>query len=458
MILFALMAVDDIHDKNIPLLGLPYIVKQALGNTVGNIFLIDSAIAITVCCLAVHTSCIRMMFAMARDDRLPFGPQVARVSGRGKVPIVPAHRRRLPRDRAARDQHRQPERVPGPDVGGDHHVLPRVPVRDRAAAPAPACAGRGRRPSTGPTSRSGAGACSSTCSPSSTARSWPSTSPGRARTSTTRSAPHHWYFQWAAYLFIGGVMLIGAIYYFAVYNRTPIEVLAEHSAQSRTCRRRRSPTWRHDRRRGVRLRHRRRRDRRLRGRRAAVRGPRRVGLPARGRPVGRRRRRDPAPRGLDVPPGLRLRLGLPGRAAGEGQQLPAPRPREGARRLLVAQLVHRLLDAARGPRRVGGDGLRGLERRRVLAAHQAPGDQRRARRPPRAQRPGQHPHRPAGRPVRRRRPRGGRPGRPADVAVQRGPHGDQRRRLVPDQLGRPTTRGCRPRTPTCTRSSAAGRT
>ena len=120
----------------------------------------------------------------------------------------------------------------------------------------------------------------------------------------------------------------------------------------------RSPKWRHDRRGGVRLRHRRRRDRRLRGRGAAVGGPQRVGLPARGRPVGRRRRRDPAPRGLDVPPGLGLRLGLPGRAPGEGQQLPAPRPREGARRLLVAQLVHRLLDAARGPRRVGGDGLR----------------------------------------------------------------------------------------------------
>ena len=49
--------------------------------------------------------------------------------------------------------------------------------------------------------------------------------------------------------------------------------------------------------------------------------------------------------------------------------------------------------------------------------------------------PVQHPHGPAGRPVRRRRPRGGRPGRPADVALQRGPHGDQRRRLVPDQLG-----------------------
>ena len=42
---------------------------------------------------------------------------------------------------------------------------------------------------------------------------------------------HHWYFQWAAYLFIGAVMGLGAIYYFAVYNRKPIEVLSEHSAQ-----------------------------------------------------------------------------------------------------------------------------------------------------------------------------------------------------------------------------------
>ena len=137
MILFALMAVDDIHDKNIPLLGLPYIVKQALGSTIGNVFLIDSAIAITVCCLAVHTSCIRMMFAMARDDRLPVRPAGGARLGPRQGADRPGPRRRLPRDRAAGDQHRQPERVPGPDVGGDHHVLPRLPVRDRAAAPAP---------------------------------------------------------------------------------------------------------------------------------------------------------------------------------------------------------------------------------------------------------------------------------------------------------------------------------
>src|ERR1700728_3346004 len=90
LILFALMSVKNIHDKNIGLLGLPYIVKQALGNTTGNIFLIDSAIAITVCTLAVCTACIRMLFSMARDGRLPGGASLARVSGRAKVPIVPA--------------------------------------------------------------------------------------------------------------------------------------------------------------------------------------------------------------------------------------------------------------------------------------------------------------------------------------------------------------------------------
>ncbi len=90
LILFALMSVKSIHAKNIGLLGLPYIIKQALGNTVGNVFLIASAIAITVCCLAVCTACIRMLFSMARDGRLPAGTHLARVSGRARVPIIPA--------------------------------------------------------------------------------------------------------------------------------------------------------------------------------------------------------------------------------------------------------------------------------------------------------------------------------------------------------------------------------
>src|ERR1700744_28574 len=90
LILFALMTVKSIVDPNIGLLGLPYIIKQALGNTLGNIFLIDAAIAISVCTLAVMASCIRLLFAMARDSRLPFGAHIARVSGKRRVPVVPA--------------------------------------------------------------------------------------------------------------------------------------------------------------------------------------------------------------------------------------------------------------------------------------------------------------------------------------------------------------------------------
>ena len=87
-----------------------------------------------------------------------------------------------------------------------------------------------------------------------------------------------------------------------------------------------------------------------------------------------------------------------------------------------------------GPRRVGRDRQRGLERGRLLAADQAPGDQRRTGRPPRTRRPGEHPHGPARGSLWRGDPRGRRPGRAADEPLQRGPHGDQRRGLVPDQL------------------------
>jgi urea carboxylase system permease len=90
LLLAALMAVKSVHDPKIGLFGLPFIVKQALGNTLGNIFLIDGAIAIGVCCLALHTAAIRMMFSMARDGGLPFGRHIAKVSGRGRTPILPA--------------------------------------------------------------------------------------------------------------------------------------------------------------------------------------------------------------------------------------------------------------------------------------------------------------------------------------------------------------------------------
>jgi len=90
LMLIGMMAVDKINDPNLPLLGMPYLVKSTLGNGLGNVFLIDSAIAITVCCLAVHTAAIRQLFSMARDGELPFGKQIARVTPRSGVPVVPA--------------------------------------------------------------------------------------------------------------------------------------------------------------------------------------------------------------------------------------------------------------------------------------------------------------------------------------------------------------------------------
>jgi urea carboxylase system permease len=230
LILFALMSVDDIRDENIGLLGLPYIVKQALGTTTGNIFLIDSAIAIAVCCLAVHTSCIRMMFSMARDDRLPFGPQVAKVSGRGKVPIVPA----LVVGIAA-------IALLALNIGNQSAFLALTSVaiimfylaylcvtgplllrRIRGTWPTPEhgpyfSLGRWGMPVNVFAVVYGAIVAFNIA--------WP-----RKEVYNAIGA-QHWYFQWAAYLFIGLVVVVGSIYYFAVYNRKPIEVIEEHSAQ-----------------------------------------------------------------------------------------------------------------------------------------------------------------------------------------------------------------------------------
>ena len=65
-------------------------MKATLGTTVGDLFLIDSLIAITVCSLAVHAGGIRMIFTMGRDNRLPFASAIAKVHGRSKTPLVPS--------------------------------------------------------------------------------------------------------------------------------------------------------------------------------------------------------------------------------------------------------------------------------------------------------------------------------------------------------------------------------
>ena len=96
VIVLAEMAVPNIHAPEIGLSGLPYIVKATFGGTIGNLFLIDSVIAITVCSLAVHAGGIRMIFTMGRDNRLP-AACTARLqtvmaiteSIRNRLPMVP---------------------------------------------------------------------------------------------------------------------------------------------------------------------------------------------------------------------------------------------------------------------------------------------------------------------------------------------------------------------------------
>jgi urea carboxylase system permease len=93
ILLFALMSVPNINSPEIGQAvpgGLQFVVLEVLGNTVGKIFLICVVIAVTVCCLAVHTATIRMTFAMARDNNLPAGTHLARIHPVTKTPIVPA--------------------------------------------------------------------------------------------------------------------------------------------------------------------------------------------------------------------------------------------------------------------------------------------------------------------------------------------------------------------------------
>jgi urea carboxylase system permease len=235
MILFALMSAPNIHDKNIPLLGLPYIIKQVLGNTTGNVFLIDSAIAISVCTLAVMASCIRLLFAMARDSRLPFGSHIARVSGRRKVPVIPALVVGiLSLGLLAINISNQSAFLALTSVAIVMFYIAYLGVtggmlvrRIRGTWP---------KPDHGPYFSLGrwgflVNATAVTYGVLVAINiAWPRKEVYDAL-ALAPGAHGHWYWQWIAPLFIGGVVIVGSIYYFAVYRRKPIEVLREHAAE-----------------------------------------------------------------------------------------------------------------------------------------------------------------------------------------------------------------------------------
>jgi amino acid transporter len=172
-----------------------------------------------------------MLFAMARDGRLPFGSAVARVSGRGRVPIVPAL-------------------LTGAlaicllliNLGNQSAftaltslaiilfyiaylgvTLPMLIRRFRGTWP---------RQEHGPYFSLGRWGL-----PVNLIAvvygilvafniSWP-----RKDVYNAIGAPH-WYFQYAAWLFIALAVIVGTAYYFLVYHRKPLAVLAEHRAEA----------------------------------------------------------------------------------------------------------------------------------------------------------------------------------------------------------------------------------
>ena len=92
ILVFAIMAAPNLADPRIGTSsgGLQYIVEQVMWGPLGRVFLVCIVVAVTVCSLAVHTAAIRLTFAMARDNALPFGEKLARVNSLTQTPIVPA--------------------------------------------------------------------------------------------------------------------------------------------------------------------------------------------------------------------------------------------------------------------------------------------------------------------------------------------------------------------------------
>jgi len=92
ILVFAVMAVPNLNDPMIGSSsgGLQYIVEQVMWGPLGKIFLGCIVVAVSVCALAVHTAAIRLSFAMARDNALPFAEKLAEVNPKTQTPILPS--------------------------------------------------------------------------------------------------------------------------------------------------------------------------------------------------------------------------------------------------------------------------------------------------------------------------------------------------------------------------------
>jgi urea carboxylase system permease len=92
LIFLGILAVSDPSLPEIGRLsgGLAFIVKDALGPNLGSLLLVSVIFAVFVCALAVQAASVRLMFAMARDNNLPFARALSHVSAHTRAPILPA--------------------------------------------------------------------------------------------------------------------------------------------------------------------------------------------------------------------------------------------------------------------------------------------------------------------------------------------------------------------------------
>ena len=89
---FGILAVSDPARPELGRIsgGLPFLVKDVLGPRLGVFLLVEVIFAVFVCALAVHAASVRLMFAMARDNNLPFAHALSHVQAWSKAPIVPS--------------------------------------------------------------------------------------------------------------------------------------------------------------------------------------------------------------------------------------------------------------------------------------------------------------------------------------------------------------------------------
>ncbi len=91
LMVFGILAVSDPASPELGRItgGLPFLVKDVLGSSLGTFFLGDVVFAVFVCALAVHAGTVRLVFAMARDNNLPFAHRLGRVGERTHAPVFP---------------------------------------------------------------------------------------------------------------------------------------------------------------------------------------------------------------------------------------------------------------------------------------------------------------------------------------------------------------------------------